>query len=185
MPSFDAAPNIYWLNYYGPMSTRRRRGGACRQTDLATKQVGEGVFLLFTRSHLLDIILDMLEGGGSPPIWVAFFLPLCRSYGYVACQIPSQCNLIGSSTWIPCLTLINWFSQTPCIVIKYKLTRKYETMQDNFNAIYYYSMFKRQERQTTSSYNLHWTKLILSIMTQLFWLWAEKVSDFDLPDGWE
>ena len=30
--------------------------GACRQTELATKQVGEGVVLVFTRPHLLDVL---------------------------------------------------------------------------------------------------------------------------------
>ena len=36
--------------------------GACRQTELATKQVGEGVVLVFTRPHLLDVLSG--KGGG-------------------------------------------------------------------------------------------------------------------------
>ena len=108
VPSFAAAPNIYWLNYYCPMSTKRMAVHAGRQTWPQNKW-GEGVCLVFTQPHLLDMLVG-------------------RGRGHV-----------------------------------------------------------RGEFQQLS-YNLHsTTNLILSkwLMTPLFGLATEKVSDFDLPDGWE
>ena len=72
VPSFDPPlPNIYWLNYYCPMSTRRR-DGACRQTDLvATKQAaGESCLSWLACFHPAPPLIGYAGGGreeGSPP----------------------------------------------------------------------------------------------------------------------
>ena len=63
----DVACVPYWQNYYCPMSTRRNRG--CRQTDLATKQVGEhytcGGFSRSTSHHRRDSVCTV-EAGSLP-----------------------------------------------------------------------------------------------------------------------
>ena len=69
MPSSDAPPLIYWLNYYCPMSTKR--SCACRQTDLARKQGGGGGgSLTFDFPPLPPTLIG--QGGG---VWFALFSP--------------------------------------------------------------------------------------------------------------